>query len=316
MSDTWGDILGNVTEGSMEEVSWETILTQDERQGGPSEYGNSKYAVYEQCPYKYYIQFVLRMKSDKLNDPLEIGGLFHECKAHYYLKYNEFRESDMSDEDLDIECEKAIYGLLDRAEKVTPRIASDVRRLVTGWMKVHGPGTRTDDRNTTLLVEPLIEVDKGFKYSTRLDRVFWDEKRDGPVIMETKTASRKSEDLLASYVMDGQFLGQQYCWRNSHYYRKFGPLKAFVVDLIVKTAQLKMSQEIVPINLAAIRDWEKQKRYTYKAMMVSKIDGYWPRMRSNCVKYGKPCQFRKHCGILGRGKAAFAGFRKKRDDEY
>lgn len=310
MSDTWGNMLD-----SYEEKSWETILTEEERMGGPSPWGNSKYSVFEQCPYKYHVAFNKRMRSTQLSDALEIGGLFHEGKAHYYLKDVELRDTDISDKDLDTACTKAMYDLLDRAHKVTPRITSEVRRLLTGWMKIHGPGRPTDNRHETLLIEPLLEVNRGFEYSTRLDRVILSEKLGGPVIDETKTAGRKTEDLLASYTMDGQFLGQQYCWRHSPYYKEYGPLKGFIVDLTIKTAQMSSTREVVPLNEAAMRDWEKQKRYTYKQMVNCGLDNYWPKIRTNCVKYG-PCNLRKHCGILGRGKNAFTGFRKKKKGEY
>jgi len=169
------------------------VLEEGEEFGGPSPNGNSFYSVFEQCPYKWWVAFKHRMKPIMPSDPLEIGGLFHECRARYYNKYLELTETNISDEVLDMECEKVMFDLIDRAEEVVPQIAGEVRRILRGWLVTHGPGRPTDDRADTLLVECLIETNRGFPYSGRLDRVVWNEDLGGPVIMEIKTASRRSK---------------------------------------------------------------------------------------------------------------------------
>lgn len=307
---TWGDIMDDTPH------SWLEVMEPEEFVGGPSPTGNSYYSVFEQCPYKFDVAFNQRMKLIQPWEPLEIGGLFHECRARYYNKYLELAETDIGDKDLDLECEKVMFDLIDRVEKVVPQIAGETRRILRGWLTTHGPERPTDDRHETLLVEVLIETDRGWPYSGRLDRVIWSEELAGPVIMEIKTASKRSEEMLAGYTMDPQFLGQQYLWRYSKYYKKYGPLKAFVVDLAVKTAELRFPRHTVPIINSAIRDWERQRRHTYRDMILCAAAGYWPRHRSNCVQYVKRCGLTPHCAVLGKGAVPFPGYRKKETDEY
>jgi hypothetical protein len=306
MSD-WADLMERST------ASWESVLTPEEREGGPSPWGNSRYAVFEQCPYKYWVSFVKRMKPETPAEPLEVGGLFHEARARYYSTALALEPTDISDTELDQECLRAAYSIIDRAEAVVPNIAAVVRRLFSGWIEVFGPGTSEDDRFETILVEALIETDRGFPYSTRLDRVIMSEKFGGPVIMEIKTASRRTQDLLAGYRLDSQFLGQQYCWRYSKYYKKYGPLQGYIVDLAVKGNQMEFIREEVPVNSKAMRDWERQKRLTYEQMVTCEIRNYWPRIRANCIKYRR-CGLNRHCSRLKPGY--FPGYRKKVKGEY
>jgi len=98
-------------------ASWEDILTPEEREGGPSPWGNSRYAVFEQCPYRYWVAFVKRMKPETPAKALEIGGLFHEARARYYLKALELEPTDTPDDELDAECLRAAYSIIDRAAK-------------------------------------------------------------------------------------------------------------------------------------------------------------------------------------------------------
>lgn len=309
---TWGAIMD-----SEERRSWTECLRAEEKQfGGPSPNGNSWYSVFEQCPYLWWVTFKKRMRPVVISEALEIGGLYHECRARYSQKYLDLNETGISDADLDLACEQAMFDLVNRAEDIVPQTANQVRRLLRGWLTVYGPTTPRDDRHLILSVEELIETNRGWPYSTRLDCVLWDEELNGPAIKETKTAGRLTEELLAGYTMDSQFLGQQYCWRHSPNYQKYGPLKGFVVDLAIKTQEMRFTQERVPIIKSAIRDWERQRRHTYRNMLLCEAEGYWPRIRTNCVKYARRCPLTQHCSILGRGTVPFPGYAKKTEGEY
>ena len=291
--------------------SWEEVLTADEREGGPSPWGNSKYQTFEQCPYLYWAMFIKRMKPKDPRPPLEIGGLFHEARARYYLKALELEKTEVSDQELNNACMEAGYDIINRAEKVVPATAAEVRRLFQGWAVVFGPDTPKDDRFDTIGVEKLIEVNRGFPYSTRVDRIVAIE--DKPAILEIKTAGKRTKDMLAGYEMDSQFLGQQYCWRHSKWYRKYGSLKYYVVDLTIKTAEMVCVREVVPISSKAMKDWEKAKRWTYAQMQQCEAYQYWPRIRANCVKYGR-CGLTEHCAKM---KANYwPGWVKKETGEY
>ena len=298
----WGEMLDFDTR------SWTECFSPDELAGGPSPNGNSWWKLFEHCPHLFEIYHVLRKRPRVRSKPLEVGGMFHEARAWYY-------ESFLLGEPSDKAIEKA-FAVVDRCQDHVPHFASEVRGLLDGWMRAHGPGKLTDDRHETIMVEPLIQINLGFPYSSRLDRVIFSEQYEGPVIMEIKTASRRSESLLQSYSVDPQFLGQMYCWENSEYAKEHGPLKAFIVDLAVKGREQQFPREIVPISREAIHDWERAKRETWLQMCRCRQRNYWPRNRSNCVRWGRLCEAHEHCANAGIGEDEFPGFVDKALSEY
>lgn len=316
---------------NMEQISssWEDILTDDEREGGPSPNGNSWWKLFETCPYAFYIQHVRRMKMtpnhpryDKLRKALEIGGLYHEALARYYnahLKYFNNRGEKIVEapqKEVDNACTDAMFDIINRAGEVVPGTAAEVRRLLQTWVKIRGPGTVDDDRLDTMYVEELGRVSvKGVPYSTRWDRIKWFDSFQGPGIQEHKTTSRYSEVLLAGYRIDPQILGQIFCWQKSHMFKRHGPLKVYEVDICVKTANPTFPVEQVPIVWDAVKDWFKAKQHEWLHMQQCKLSGKWPRRRSSCVQYGRMCDLYEHCVSLN-GPSAGQGWEKKEKGDF
>lgn len=270
--------------------SWEEVLTPEERLGGPSQWGSSRWGVFKRCPYLYYFQYVKGMRLEEVAPQLEIGGLFHEARARYYLAYSQ----DPSDN----YCIQQGYDIINRAEKVVPHTAGEVRRLYKGWLVARGPGTPSDDRDRTKGVEILLEYyDAPFPYSTRLDRWFLDDE-GRPCVMEIKTAARRSGDLLSSYRMDSQFIGQQYLWRKC-LEPEYGSCSKYVVDLAVKTNPAQYAQEIVPIDYRMMRNWEHEMTQHYiELQRYERSAKPWPRRRSyHSCKY---CDLFDHCASGGK----------------
>lgn len=299
----WGEVM------EFDTRSWTECFSSEELQGGPSPTGNSWWQLFEICPHLFEIYHIRRLRPLVRSEPLEVGGLYHEARAAYYTKGLQ----GVSPE----ECIAAAFAVIDRCQDHVPHITAVVRRLLQGWLHAHGPGKITDDREETLLVEPLIEVSNGFPYSTRIDRVILSEKAGGPVIMEIKTASRQTSTLLKSYAVDPQFLGQIYCWENSNYREEYGSLKRFIVDLTVKGRGLVFLHEVVPISHAAVLDWERAKREVWLQMVRCRRYKYWPRNRANCVRWGRLCEAHAHCENAGIARQeAFPGWVKKAVGEY
>ena len=293
----WGAIVEQPTR------SWEEVLPEEDRQGGASPWGNSKYSVAEQCLYKYWVKFVRRMKPAVTGMPLQVGGLLHEARARYYNEYVRIDEEDpegteWTQEATDEACLKALWSIVHEARKIVPDIANEVARLLDAWILVAGPGTASDDRHETILVEELLEVKRPFPYSARIDRVIWSDEYDGPVIKEIKTSAARFKDLLSGYRNDPQFLGQWYLWENSKWFDVYGPLKAFAVDLIIKSKVVDVFTEIVPLGEANIEDWLRSRQQVYEDIRFFTINEFWPKRRSNCVMYGRRCGLHNHCVAL------------------
>jgi len=304
-------------------ASWEDVLTGTERAGGPSPHGSSWWKDFRTCEYLFWAKHVRGMEAasthprfEKLHEALELGGLYHEALARYYLEHLKHFDgqgmaiSDASQEEVDEACILAMYDIVNRAEKVVPGTATQVRRYLEGWLQLFGPGRPLDDRRSTMYVEQMVEVDAdGFPYSTRWDRVFWDAKLGGPVLQEHKTASFYSEALLASYRTDPQMIGQMYCWERSEFAKRHGPLVGYRVSICVKKAQREYPQEDVPVNGKVIKDWVKDQRWLYMQMQQCAALKTWPRRRGNCIQWMRPCEFHEHCSLCSRN---WYGYSKKR----
>jgi hypothetical protein len=291
--------------------SWEEILKPGERTGGPSPWGNSKWQDLKWCPYRYCWKHVKRMRQLHYNSNLEIGGLTHEAIGNYYQTYLnciDAKQQLMKDE-IDDRCRMAAFDILNRAEEIVPATAGVSRKLIEAWLALYGPGTVSDDRHETYDVECLLEVSDPLPYSTRLDRWVWSDRLDGPMIWEVKTAGRRDGKLISSYRADPQFLGHQWLWRKT-LQRKYGKLKGYQVLLITKTEPVAVYDEIIPINEALIRDFEKEMRWVNQVRIHCEMEKRWPRIRTYRCRF---CEIFDVCASNGRNTQGWA---KKRRNEY
>lgn len=252
--------------------SWEEVLTPEERLGGPSLWGSSRWAAFKKCPYYYYCLYIEELRPTEIDEALEIGGLYHEARAHYHTGI-------LSDLPVQ-ECIQAGYDIINRAEKVVPSYASMVRRMYKGWLVHSGPGTPNDNSSVVQGSEVLLEYYDGpFPYSTRLDLWCW---RDDEIeIIEIKTSARRSGQLLLSYRMDSQFLGQMWLWEKVMVPQGYPSLKNFTIDLAIKTDPPQYSRETSPISSWALADWEHEMIQHYRELChYEKSVKNWPKRRS------------------------------------
>jgi|GEM_PF-6534565 len=328
MTEGWNgfDVGGDHT---LDGRTWEDAVPVEERLGGPSAWGNSRWKDFLQCPWKYWVKHVRKLgmsvqhpRYEALGRNLWVGGLYHEARARYYiehLKYVDAKGNDVAIAEqsfIDEECTKAMFGIVDAAEKIQPSVSGEARRLLMGWTTLHGPGTMRDDRRSTMYVEKLIEVmADGFPYSTRLDRVRWDDDLGGPIIQEHKTASWYSENLLASYRTDPQILGQAYCWDRSPLAEEHGALKAIEIDIAVKGKNREYYQHRVPVNMDAVEDWARCMKYEHAQLCGCEANDNWPRRRANCFLWARPCELHEVCSecvsTADSRREEFPGFEKK-----
>ena len=284
-----------------ENRSWEECLKKGERIGGPSPWGNSKWSTFTQCPYKYYLKFVKRLRPVTPKKALEIGGLVHEMIGRYY---DAKLDSRSEEESLD-----RAWDLCNRAADVTPEYAAEARRLMTAWFGTYAESGLARPEEKVVDVEVAVEVAEPFNYSSRLDAVLW---RKGAYIHETKTASRMSALLLDGYEMNSQFLGQMYLWDKTWLKKEYGPLKGFIVDLIVKTKEVQLDRISVKIDPKQLRRWEKNMKLLSLGLKQCEVHKHWPQHMSNCTLYAQRCSYFNHCATGGSMK----GLIKKKRGEY
>lgn len=313
MVDGWDgfDIGGDLTSDGR---TWEEVIPEGERLGGPSEWGNSRWKDFIQCPFKYWAKHVMGLHTtpehpryEALGVNLWVGGLYHEARARYYLENLKHvsskgeKISDATQTEIDEACSKAMFDLVEKAREIQPGVATEAHRLLLGWTTLYGPGTDLDDRNDTMYVENLVVVKKKtvFPYTARIDRVLWNEDLGGAVIQEHKTASWYSETLLASYRTDQQILGQIYLWEHSELKKKHGPLVAFEVDIAVKKGQREYHRERVPVTLDAVENWVQCMKSEWTLLKKCQKKGIWPRRRANCFQWARACELHEGCSAHG-----------------
>lgn len=262
--------------------SWEEVLTPQERLGGPSPFGSSKWQDFKNCPYLYELKYVKRYRPEVFNDALEIGGLFHEALARYFsarLGGASFSE-----------CKAQAYDIVNRAGEVAPEASARVRVLLDHWMTMYHD-TRYSFADRVIAVEILVEKPKPFMYSARLDLVL--EHRGGVEIMDHKTARMYDSNMLMSYRLEPQFTGHMYLWEGSQQEKDYGPLKKYTVDLITKTKIPTLDLVDVPIRPYKIRQWSKEMQEHWRWFQkYRKGIHVWPRRTGYQCRF---CAAFEHC---------------------
>jgi hypothetical protein len=267
--------------------SWETVLPKNRRLGGPTANGNSKWADFNRCPYRYYLKHVKGLDSTGLSDALELGGALHEAIAVYY-------EDGLP----------AAFELLVAIQAVTPAIGCETRRLFESWIKFYGPGAPRDLQHLTTAVELEVSQENPFPYSARIDHVIT--KTDGVWIVEHKTSAARYVDLVKSYQMDAQLIGQVYLWNKSPHAKTYGKCVGVAVDMIVKTKEVSCFWEEISIGKDLTTAFEKDMNHiTFERDMCQRF-GHWPKKRHNCSKYNKLCIFFDYCRTGGKDKTGLA----------
>jgi len=287
---------------------WDSVLSDSEKLGGPSPFGNSKWGDFRKCPYLFYWKHVKRMRSTHLSDPLEIGGLYHEMRARYYSTYLTCEAiGNMNQKDVDQQCLGSARDLLSKVYDVAPHTANIAGNLFDAWVVLYGPGMPGDDRRDTYEVEPLFEVTEPFPYSARIDR--WGISEFGPVITEIKTGARRDGYLLQSYPLDPQFIGQVYLWKRCRE-KQYGKLESFFVDLATKTSPVSCYREPVEIDKKVMKHWEKSMMLHHSNLVQCKASRLWAQNHGYQCRY---CELVEHCSS---GKQDSTDWVKKKNGEY
>lgn len=294
--------------------SWQEVLKPGEVLGGPSPWGNSKYSVFKRCPYLFYWMFVKRMGLVAFDKNLEVGGLYHEARARYAQAWldntDDHAQPTISQKDIDDLCKMSGFEIINRASDLVPEYSAEARRLYTAWLAKYGPTTPLDYRASIYGVEVLLEVSEPFKYSARIDQWLWNTEADGPEINEIKSAARRDAQLLKSYKMDAQFLGQIYLWEKVNK-KKWGSLKKFTIDLVTKGKENIVDPRSIPINKVLLRDWEKGMKVAYADLVGCQMTNVWPQRQG--YHHCRYCPAFDHCAS---GRKTHIGWRKKKKGEY
>lgn len=263
--------------------------------GGPSPDGWSKLADLQRCAYRYYLKHERGMTIAADVQPtssgaLEVGSLVHAAMAiHYGRRLPEgapgWRRNMPSPFDY-LEAVKACGG--------GSSFVSEALRLFSGYVEFYG--YEAD-------VSPLaVEFGAGEvgRHTCRYDMLaHWDGGGVAPPGLwnfETKTASRESMDVLESWWLDGEILGQHYVYEFAKLADVFGaPLQGTVINLLIKTRPPRFRRIQIVLSRALLDTYAQDRLYWDAYQRTCRARGYWPRSLQGCMSRYGPCEFWAHC---------------------
>jgi hypothetical protein len=294
----------------LEERSWEDALDPADRHGGPSPMGNSKWQVFKQCPYLYQLMFIRKYAKKRKSDALELGGLFHEMLARYFIKDMELRAREEKVPELKIwnQSKLAALDLAHQVEKIAPGLAAEGIRLFKAWQVLNGRGTVAYDCKQTMFIENLVQVHEPFAYSCRFDRVL--KTKHGAALQDHKTANKYTDRLVSAYKIDPQFIGQKWLWDRT-LAKDYGELEYFEVNLVVKTAEVRVEPIKIYITDSLTKDWVyemKDLNRELKFRMQNTLRR-WPKRRTYRCQF---CEAFDHCASEG----SLSEWRRKSKGEW
>src|SRR5882672_5902829 len=233
--------------------------------GGASVDGWSKISDFMRCPYRYQ-QFHEIPKDDsqlvqlgQKPSALEIGTLYHATLAcHYAGSCKPLAHT------------RNVYDgyptALELVNRVTAlggdtAITSECERLYLAYFNHYG--NPHDEGFSPLAIE--LPAGTAGVHTCRFDLLA--ERDGGTWIVEHKTASRETRDVLESWWLDGEIIGEVYGYKLSGLEKVHGPLVGVLVNVVIKTQvpKFRRIEVVIPDSLleryAIDRDyWSHQRR--------------------------------------------------------
>jgi hypothetical protein len=270
--------------------------------------GWSSISNYMKCDRMFYYKSIKKYRVQRSSEALDVGIVLHECLAAHYDSGG-----------------VRTFEPLAAIELERPDIATEVKRLLYAYFAAY----QQEDIDTfdVRAVEREIIGEVEYKGTTapvyaRLDLLVRKKTKDqtvlpaGPCpdgvwIIDHKTSSRMSQDLLEGYKMDGQFLLMSYLWHQQNFDQIYGPLKGFVMNIITKTKNPELKRLQIDIGDDDRERFQRMVAPTIVEMHTRMQDDAekanednWPMNFAMCKNpsgYG-PCEYMTLC--LSHGKMA------------
>ena len=252
------------------------------RLGGASGRGWSSYATFQRCPYLYKVTYVDGQRGIAAL-ALETGSAFHTFMALHYAW--------MLDENYALPPHVCREELLNHGARP--------EAIIAGWAAYDAYVLHYE--NDYLYPLGIEEWAKGHNGNTcRYDLIARvDEAQPGIVpgayIVEHKTASRFTSDLLEGWHNDGEVLGQIMVWKQAGLDKKYGKLRGTIVNIVGKQKIRQFARIIVPAQAWHVRQHTADLKVWAALQEMYRATDTWPKARNNCVhRYGM-CQLFQHC---------------------
>ncbi len=117
----------------------------------------------------------------------------------------------------------------------------------------------------------------------------------GTWIVEHKTASRESRDVIESWWNDGEIIGEVYGYKLSGLEKVYGPLVGVLVNIVIKTKEPKFRRVEVVIPDSLVDRYARDRQYWAVARDTARQTANWPRKLQGCISRYDTCTFWDHC---------------------
>lgn len=267
---------------------------------GPSAAGNHYVNLYQCCPRKFYLRFILGWEPRFLSPALLNGLAFHGAKALYYETRSKARA--LSALALHFASEAKRYEKAEDLSLARTRLPT----MISTWIARFGEKDLSRYKILEVEHEHEIALLGGFVFTVRLDALVRD--RDGNyLILETKTSSWRPE-LTEVEVANGEqstaYIAAVCAIKN------VPPSRVFLLpDIIswprasVNVAQLSCYRgELVQRDEAALDQWKLgvsniMAEISQKAAALHSCSPYalFPRNTQWCTSFAHPCEYIHVC---------------------
>lgn len=255
---------------------------------GGSPKGWSRAATFEACPRAYYYRFIKELEAER--PARDVGNALHAFLALYYT-------GQMAVDAPKNNCVDARWlrdALLQT--DVNPESIEEAWRLFDAYI-----GFYREDFIKPVAAE-YTAVDVRLGHSCRYDLIAQIEDappslnlQPGYYIVEHKSAKFFSAETLDGWELDGEIIGQILLWERARLWRKFGPLKGVIVNIIGKQKQPQFHRTIVAPQAALGKAHLKVLNHLDERIEECKRKRFWPQYFNACIGRYSRCDYYDTC---------------------
>lgn len=265
-----------------------------------SPYGSTRYKRIRRCPREHGFVSVLGLRPERSPiEELDVGLIFHYAleKFYKYVRQHQLKldaqQAPRDDayfhgaqQDAEVAAMQFIAPL--SGEEGYEETFAEVQTMLGHYFHTY----RRQDRWRVVAVEETLTFrNAAFQYSARLDLVVEDFDRGGLWIVEHKSARAITDDLLQSYELDLQIVGQCWLLHQCVDLAALPPFRGVLVDIMTKSKKYpRLERHPVSPNGFHLDNFARQLVHWREVEQLWEQQG-WPQALGNCS--GAPRYFRQ-----------------------
>lgn len=272
-----------------------------------SAWGSTTWKRMRLCPREHAL-YQLGLRPQRRKEALDTGLLFHYALEAYFRSIQEQQkaltaagEVSSSDDNyhypLRVAAEQAAWAVIEPfvREPGYEETANKLEKLLVTYLESY----RRTDRWVVLAVEETLTYSgEDFEYTARLDLIVYDVDLGMLFIVEHKTAGTITDDLLQSYEMDLQILGQVWLLHRCVDLSKLPPYGGVIVDIITtrNNPPRVHRQRVLPSKYHVASFAEEQRKWAAVKDAFEALG--WPKAFGSCAgaaRFFKSCTYYDLC---------------------